>query len=630
MEWFGQNESYNTFRAALLFKPLPDIIFCCEDAIAEQVLNSAREILSHEQYNRIATTGWDNIRPELLSQHKILTTVDQVTLYPHEGVWKKIATAVQVMQELGLNSTKALQDEFLLGADEQTISSDAVIVSSDRLGYLKFNLLQGYDPDTPPQDEVRVSTGLLDVSITQFVPFDGKFFSVLWLKSSWRDPRLEWNPLLAEDEVPINPDEIWTPELFFKNEATHQVLYSSPATVLYTGYVTMISSLNVELLCSTTEGQRSYPFDQYNCTFELGGPPGVILDQSFGFQLIETDPHFETVPYFDLNETGTDNIVNYWIFFKRRPFTAYVRLIVPSILINFVGFMAFWIPDVAEKVALGVTALLCQLAFRDSVEMPDTSGMTWTETFVIINVVYQFAVLFIIWCSYSSKNRGSAALNRCMRRYIHPKHLKQSAIAHGSVHFQRGLGIFQGLSAADQTKLIAALHDSGLLNPQISDMAEGKASGSFPHAAPLRRRKQDNSISATSELDHYWESRLSSSIQQLQSQINNTRNSFEQREIRNARHPESNHSIQSLYEDESMNFEDMVDPEESEDTPIQRVSKEIVRLIQAKNPDMVDPAKNLQEEDPGSNLDWVGRWYIVPSYIIVMATMIGHGWGFKS
>merc|ERR1712232_254017 len=39
-------------------------------------------------------------------------------------------------------------------------------------------------------------------------------------------------------------------------------------------------------------------------------------------------------------------------------------------------------------------------------------------------------------------------------------------------------------------------------------------------------------------------------------------------------------------------------------------------------------AGEADEVDYGTNVDWIGRWIIVPSYIIVMGTLLTTGWGF--
>ena len=64
------------------------------------------------------------------------------------------------------------------------------------------------------------------------------------------------------------------------------------------------------------------------------------------------------------------------------------------------GFIAFWIPEGGDSIALGITTLLCTLALRESVELPDTSDITWSEIFVGICTAYQAIVMFFSFMDY--------------------------------------------------------------------------------------------------------------------------------------------------------------------------------------------------------------------------------------
>ena len=89
----------------------------------------------------------------------------------------------------------------------------------------------------------------------------------------------------------------------------------------------------------------------------------------------------------------------------------------PAILLNLVGFIAFWIPAPEDSIALGVTALLCTLALRVSVDMPDTSDVTWSELFMTINVSYQALVCFFSFLDFNgSISRRVQRAGRSWRR----------------------------------------------------------------------------------------------------------------------------------------------------------------------------------------------------------------------
>lgn len=470
------NISDEAFRTLLIFNQMPDIVWTCQDQVAKHFIDIAKRSLTTDQYSRLATTGWDNIEEGLLEDRKILTTVDQLVHYPNQGLWHVINTVVGIIETNGLNSTRAVQETLDLG-DSLVIQSDTLSISADRVGYLLSDLLQGYDEDAPPFRIVEVSTGLFDVTITEVSPFDGRFIAVVWLKMSWQDPRLEWHPTVFNGTVPIDPEIIWTPKLFFRNEFDSEELYMSPATVYYNGTVVMEINRKVEFLCYTTNDLKSYPFDSYQCSMNLGAPNGMTLDSKYGFEVIYADANFNTQKSILVKHDGhhedenpsthRGQEIHFQLYFQRKPFTAYVRLILPAVLINFVGFMSFFIDEMQESVALGVTTLLCSLAYRETVDTPETSDVTWMEVFIMINVSYQAAVMFIIWCSYGSNHTLAKAMERifgCLRPDRVSKRTREmsESLKKGSVHVSsmKTLSIPHGKAAVP-----TAMPGKSILNP---------------------------------------------------------------------------------------------------------------------------------------------------------------------
>ena len=45
--------------------------------------------------------------------------------------------------------------------------------------------------------------------------------------------------------------------------------------------------------------------------------------------------------------------------------------------------------------------------------------------------------------------------------------------------------------------------------------------------------------------------------------------------------------------------------------------------------DAVGGMMGKSEPPKAVNVDWIGRWFIVPSYIVVIVTSLIGGWGFK-
>ena len=618
--WEGYDDlPEQSIKALLTFKRVPDVVLTCQDTTAKQFLIVAKEVLSAAQYSLIHTTGWDFLYPDLLRERKILTTVDQQVLYPNRGVWKVMDTVLQLVENGGLRTTKIIQDNLLLG-DSLTIQSDTMLISADQVGYLHADLLSGYNSGSPPSRSVKVSTGLHNVTIMTMNPFETKFDAVIWMRLSWEDPRLEFDPAIYDDSLPIEAEKIWVPALFYENEVRHFDLYTAPASVTFDGVVVMETHTQATFLCETTSDLAAFPFDSYDCSIDLGAPQGILLDSKFGFDLAASDPHFTTDTYI-YSDNATFTTVHYGLRFERKPFTAYVRLILPAVLINMVGFMAFWIPHVQESVALGITSLLCSLAFRETVEIPDTSGITWTEIFMLVNIFYQASVMFIIWCSYSPTNGISHTLNAFCRK-IHPKKVPR-AVSMTMKHSKKQL-IEMSQRGAEEVNFVGGPDN---FVPQ-NNANDGRPANGRP-----------DSHVTNSETQKMWDS---SDVLVKGDMLPIKTTSGHSRSI-----PES----AALFGNGSGNFEPNSFASVSDDaSSVRQYSNKTVpqptvstRRVIFSGMDALpdddgddktrddDTDMSLRTEDKSfkaTNVDWIGRWFVVPSYIVIMTTLIFTGWGF--
>ena len=105
-----------------------------------------------------------------------------------------------------------------------------------------------------------------------------------WLRSTWKDFRLMWEPSEYEggDRLFLPPDLIWTPDLSIYNQADYgqdfadQNLKQTPhkAVVTNTGNVYWIPAIRMHVDCSTNEGfvptQPADPTAERDCHIKLG------------------------------------------------------------------------------------------------------------------------------------------------------------------------------------------------------------------------------------------------------------------------------------------------------------------------------------------------------------------------
>jgi hypothetical protein len=111
--------------------------------------------------------------------------------------------------------------------------------------------------------------------------------------------------------------------------------------------------------------------------------------------------------------------------FDHKPFAYYIKLVFPVALLNFAGFLGFWMDSASDSVALGITTVLCTLALRETVEFPDAFYLTWIEIFVMINITVQTICLVLAIFKYHKKTEYLIGKNM----YSHPLARMKSVIS---------------------------------------------------------------------------------------------------------------------------------------------------------------------------------------------------------
>lgn len=150
--------------------------------------------------------------------------------------------------------------------------------------WLQARSLEGYDSMAPPKESsgnnnpVVVSVGL---NVFKIVDIDIKSATMsvsAWIRMTWSDKRLAWN----DTETPVvqlayyasndrEQTQIWVPDIELYNQK--QSLYTfadKPAQVWSSGSMFWSRPGELEILCAFQDLSQ-HPFDQTECTFELGG-----------------------------------------------------------------------------------------------------------------------------------------------------------------------------------------------------------------------------------------------------------------------------------------------------------------------------------------------------------------------
>ncbi|VDL69795.1 unnamed protein product [Nippostrongylus brasiliensis] len=245
------------------------------------------------------------------------------------------------------------------------------VAASFRESQLYSKLLEEYEPLERPvansSEPVRVKMGLI---LQQIVSVDEKNQLVdvnAWLKLSWHDYSLEWDPAKYDGVA----------DLRFNADPQFDSTFQSNLLVYPDGMVNWMPPGIFRISCKIAVAW--FPFDIQQCFMKFGSWTfdGSKLDLDVddnGFDISETSAkrniqHYECCvePYYD---------VVFTFVIRRRVLYYAFNLILPCILITMLTLIGFTLPpDAGEKMSLQITIMLSICIFQNYVaEMsPPTS-----------------------------------------------------------------------------------------------------------------------------------------------------------------------------------------------------------------------------------------------------------------
>lgn len=216
-------------------------------------------------------------------------------------------------------------------------------------------------------------------SLTQIIDVDERNQMITtnaWIKQSWFDYKLIWNPHDFENitQMHIPYHKVWRPDIILYTNADSEYsksVMSTDVIVTYDGNVTWSTAGIYKSSCHLDV--RYYPFDQQNCKLKYaswaydGTKIDIILTSNTGDQSnymtstewilnsIEAEKNSivysccpEPYPYVDIH-----------INIERRPMFYVFNLILPCVLTSLVALLGFYMPsDSGEKVTLGLLFFL--------------------------------------------------------------------------------------------------------------------------------------------------------------------------------------------------------------------------------------------------------------------------------
>ncbi|XP_028841796.1 5-hydroxytryptamine receptor 3A-like [Denticeps clupeoides] len=246
---------------------------------------------------------------------------------------------------------------------------------------LANNLVSSY-VITMPQSQscnLPVNLSMIDYQTTYVDTKLMQFSSLLTVTMIWRDPNLAWNKSEYDFDVIVLPaSQIWTPQLTVKNAVTAtsepaypDVMVSSDGDVEYAVLMAITVSCNINLF--------TYPFVTDSCPVAINGwndTRGCGLSLEYGtVQWIGgNNGDWETK---SVTLQGTDNHDNrnyLNVTVSIRPFSPFVTLVMPSILIMLADLASAALPfEGGERNTYKVTLVLSFIMFLNALTqgLPD-------------------------------------------------------------------------------------------------------------------------------------------------------------------------------------------------------------------------------------------------------------------
>lgn len=243
-----------------------------------------------------------------------------------------------------------------------------------------------YSSDVIPlcdnQSHVSVKLGTAVKDLVQMIETHQVLRLNIWIRLSWTDCMLTWDPLhfQNETEIVLPYDKIWIPDIVvfegISDEGNMPGLEDYRARVTYQGQVSYSFPSIITSVCQVTV--TYFPFDHQVChlTFgswvysgrylqwELDGDTSDISNFQLHneWDLVTTKAIIRVFYYLCCTDPYPD--VKLHLHFRRKPIFHMVTIIFPCFVITSLTIVGFLLPTVSgEKIALQMTVLLSLSVF---------------------------------------------------------------------------------------------------------------------------------------------------------------------------------------------------------------------------------------------------------------------------
>ena len=140
---------------------------------------------------------------------------------------------------------------------------------------LRLDLFNGYNKDVRPVNQfdksMDVTIGLAVQNIESFNQIEETIQLNIWLRKYWKNDLLYWNASeTVIDQLSLNADDVWTPDVELLNAATRPDIYTLKGGMYLYNDGSMLWSMPAVYKFSCALKLEKFPFDTQDCFLKFG------------------------------------------------------------------------------------------------------------------------------------------------------------------------------------------------------------------------------------------------------------------------------------------------------------------------------------------------------------------------
>ncbi|KAF7489860.1 Glutamate-gated chloride channel [Sarcoptes scabiei] len=276
-----------------------------------------------------------------------------------------------------------------------------------------------------------VFVNILIRSISKISDLDMEYSVQVTFREQWVDSRLKFDNMSGQIRylVLTDPNKVWRPDLFFKNEKEghfHDIIMPNVLLRIYPeGGV--LYSIRISLVLACPMNLKYYPLDKQICSIQMASYGYTTEDLMFVWKQedpvqITTNLH---LPRFTLEKyltdyctsktnTGSYSCLKVDLLFKREFSYYLIQIYIPCCMLVIVSWVSFWLDPnaIPARVSLGVTTLLTMATSISGINssLPPVSYTKAIDVWTGVCLTFVFgALLEFALVNYASRSDAHRA-----------------------------------------------------------------------------------------------------------------------------------------------------------------------------------------------------------------------------